>query len=229
MTVIAFDGKTIASDSLSVIDDAYKATGNKKKLHNINGKLYGLAGEVDAIVQMLEYFRNPVSPKPTIEGSAVALEVHEDGSVFCYRDTLVREKIQAPVAIGCAYMIALGVMKAGGSAKRAVEVACEIDIHCGVPVQTMEFYKGNVIEEVTEDERIDYQETGCGDIGNLPQNAGPKSFSKTPQLTISKIENCRRSLSERESERTRKEIEVMGKRLEQLVETVCHLETLVVG
>ncbi len=128
-TTIAFDGKALAADSQSSAITGFKVTG-RKKIVKINECLIGSAGYVSDIKKFQEWFTDPCQRKPRLE-SFSAIVVMPGGDAYEYDESCIGNEIKAPFAIGSGAKAALAAMKAGAGARRAVEIASEVDIYTG--------------------------------------------------------------------------------------------------
>ncbi|AVQ81666.1 hypothetical protein [Variovorax sp. PMC12] len=134
MTVIAWDGKTLAADKRAV--HAGYTGGTVTKIHRWPGGLCAFSGDLDVGVQLVEWLRAGAVPadfpKLQTENAANFLVIHVDGSVCQYERTpvpLVFEEGRR--AMGSGRDFALAAMHLGHDARAAVEVACALDSGCG--------------------------------------------------------------------------------------------------
>lgn len=159
MTTIAFDGKTLASDGQ--VSGGYISSYKYKKIFSKNGWLIGAAGRLSECAMFIEWFEkwlhaqegreqgikvDPVEPFDREEFTALVISPERECMVFeSGRDMF---EVEAPFAIGSGSPFAIAAMKAGADAKKAVEVAIELDPYSGgeVFVETVYPY----IEELTE-------------------------------------------------------------------------------
>lgn len=140
MTILAWDGKTLAADKMA------SCNGYGFSVTKIVRTLYGLAGATgDGPVAraMLAWAKEGFEPKrfPTeAEGdTAEMLVIRNDGRIEVYSKNAHPMQIEAQfIALGCGANFALAAMYLGHTARRAVEVACALDIHCGNGIDTLE-------------------------------------------------------------------------------------------
>lgn len=121
------------------------------KLHRINyhgqDALAAGAGTVSFSRSVIEWLNMgaPADNKPEMPGpddSFTVLVVTEAG-LFTYVDSLTPVALgQLQWALGSGGEYALGAMAAGASAKRAVEIACALDVSSGMGVDTLTLRKG---------------------------------------------------------------------------------------
>lgn len=141
MTVIAWDGKTLAADKMACSAGyGYTVT----KLHRMrDGAIVAFAGDGDGAMALLAWLnaaQNPAAyPEAQKDNDTSALVVRPDGSVWSYGKTPYPQRIEcARYAMGHGRDFALAAMHCGKSAREAVEVACELDVFCGNGIDTME-------------------------------------------------------------------------------------------
>jgi ATP-dependent protease HslVU (ClpYQ) peptidase subunit len=141
MTVIAWDGKTLAADKRGTVAGmAYSVT----KIHRVRGHLVAFSGSGGHAAELLDWFeRNGISqtyPKRSgDEDGAGMLVIDPKGRIFMYSAAnSLPELIEAPFfARGAGRDYAMAAMHLGKSAREAVEVACVFDVGCGNGVDTL--------------------------------------------------------------------------------------------
>lgn len=140
MTVIAWDGKTLAADKRSTI------CGNPStvtKIHRVPGGLVGFSGSGSHAMELLAWFKAgaPVEsfPKPRDEDGAGSLFIASDGQIRLYSATSpYYEVLEQPFyARGGGRDYALAALYLGKTAREAVEVACALDTGCGNGIDTL--------------------------------------------------------------------------------------------
>lgn len=141
MTVIAFDGKTLAADKqCTAFGYAHIVT----KIHRVPGGLVGFTGNSGHAAALLAWFRDsrPVENWPKAhDESAGAIFVCETGEVLCYSGTdgpYGEKREDKFMAFGCGRDYALAAMYLGKTAAEAVEIACALDVNCGMGIDTLE-------------------------------------------------------------------------------------------
>lgn len=141
MTVIAWDGKTLAADKQST-NCGYAST--VTKIYRVPGGVVGLAGNAPHAMALLDWFMNGMKPeqwpKPFNDDYASALFVAADGQIHKYAGDCgpFPERIESKsTAIGCGRDYALAAMYLGKSAFEAVQVACALDVSCGQGIDTL--------------------------------------------------------------------------------------------
>ena len=147
MTTIAWDGKSLASDTLSTSGNM-KLAGECIKTRRIGNYRIAFAGDY---APALEFFKERLindlhegtmqySPIVASEDDFTILIV-EDGSTSCWiynSNSGYWDEFFPPVSIGSGSKYALGSMYAGSNAFQAVEVSCKLDTHSGFPVREEE-------------------------------------------------------------------------------------------
>lgn len=141
MTCLAWDGKTLAADKMA----SHAGVANTvTKIYRVPGGLVGLDGDGDCALDLLAWFRAgriakdyPACQKG--ESRAGAVFIDEGGRIWQYdKSPNCQRNEQAQFASGHGRDFALAVMHLGFDARRAVEVACELDIYCGMGIDTLE-------------------------------------------------------------------------------------------
>ena len=140
MTVVAWDGKTLAADKQNT--NAGFA-GTVTKIYRVPGGIVGFTGNEGHAMALLSWFeggRDPEKwPKKGGETCASAIFATSDG-LFIYsgEDGPHAARNQSKFdAWGCGYAYALAAMHLGHDARSAVEVACALDVNCGMGIDAM--------------------------------------------------------------------------------------------
>jgi|AraplaDrversion2_2_1032049.scaffolds.fasta_scaffold00773_51 ATP-dependent protease HslVU (ClpYQ) peptidase subunit len=141
MTIIAWDGKTLAADKRGTVAGmGYAVT----KIHRLPDGLVAFSGGGAHAAELLNWFhgsRNPDTyPRRDDDSGAGALHIDAQGRVFMYSAANpFPERIESPYfARGSGRDYAMAAMHLGCDARRAVEVACAFDIGCGHGIDTLE-------------------------------------------------------------------------------------------
>jgi len=118
--------------------------GQKRKIRRLaDGTLIGCSsnqvGFGEAVLDWYEAGADPEKAPKAAELKFTFLAVKANGEGFYANDNFL---LSGPVkaecfAIGSGEGIAHGAMRAGAGAKRAVEIACEVDVWSGLPVMTL--------------------------------------------------------------------------------------------
>lgn len=146
MTVIAWDGKTLAADRRASLGNMHRTI---HKLHRIGDCLCGSAGDSDMAQELLAWFRSGAEPKEfppsqrDKDNWVGLLVVRPDGDLWRYERTPFPVVFpQQQFAIGSGRDFALAAMWCGKSAAEAVDIACRFDASCGNGVDTLSFVEG---------------------------------------------------------------------------------------
>lgn len=142
MTVIAWDGRYVAADSLETFGSC-RASKPVVKLQLRGTVLFGLTGTAALLEPMIEWYLAgcKIDDLPKVADDRSRLLVFREGKAHCYT-----MKVPYPVecyavdAWGTAAEVALGAMDAGVSAEKAVEIAIARDVWCGGPVQVVDLH-----------------------------------------------------------------------------------------
>lgn len=130
MTVIAVRDGVMAADSRATNGDVpYRC----EKIYRIGRQLVGAAGDNNACLAYVRYFRGEkVEPEELKGAHALVLS---PGGLFIYEETTAADPVlEEFFAIGCGSDAALGAMQYGASAIQAVDAACRWNVQCGPPV-----------------------------------------------------------------------------------------------
>ena len=133
MTTIAFDGEVIASDSQSSTD--FVDQNSAKKLFRKKGKVFGVAGDYAQCLAVIDWLMG--EKKPTFNDDCFTVVVIEDGQAQIYCNEFYPYPAQPPFAFGSGGVFAMAAMLAGADAKRAVEIACQLDENSGGKVRQL--------------------------------------------------------------------------------------------
>lgn len=144
MTVIAWDGKTLAADKLACMGSTRHTT--TKIFRTRDGGLAGYAGDASFGEQVLAWYQqgavvSSFPPSQRDKDDWAGLIVIKPN-----RPILRYERTPHPVtfhdthfAIGCGREFAMAAMFLGCDARRAVEVASALDVNCGGGIDTLQF------------------------------------------------------------------------------------------
>ena len=141
MTVIAWDGKTLAADKQSTICGY---AGTTTKVHRVPEGLVAFSGGGSHAAELLRWFQagrpEGAFPKSTEELGAGSTFITKDGQVLlCSYHGPFPEVVEDKFfARGCGRDYALAAMHLGHDARTAVEVACALDVNCGMGIDTLE-------------------------------------------------------------------------------------------
>jgi hypothetical protein len=131
MTTICADAPRgmMACDSMTSTSDSWWPS---TKVYRAGDALIGGAGEAASVRQFVTWYADGQRlPRPKIADNFCALVLSKEGLSY-WASNLVPEPIERGFhAIGSGGNAALGAMLAGANAKRAVEIACEVDTSSG--------------------------------------------------------------------------------------------------
>ena len=141
MTIIAWDGRTLAADKRTSFGTEFTTT---TKIKRINGSLVGCAGDTALCAAMFAWAEAgyAIDAFPHEQKDRVIcvsmLVINPDGRVLHYgpqpHPFTIEDKTYT---IGSGSQFAAAAMHLGLDAHRAVEVACELDINCGNGIDTL--------------------------------------------------------------------------------------------
>ena len=144
MTIIAWDGKTLAADRAATNCGYQRSV---TKIFRVPGGIVGFAGDESRVMAFLEWFKTGMYlgmfPDFQKGDDAVGcLFIRNDGTQLAYTHTpypaVHTDRFDA---IGSGRDYALAAMYLGHDAKRAVEVACALDNGCGNGIDTLTLHE----------------------------------------------------------------------------------------
>jgi ATP-dependent protease HslVU (ClpYQ) peptidase subunit len=141
MTVIAWDGTTLAADKRAV---ANNMRFNVTKIKKIRGHLVFSAGDFDSANMLFKWFEDGAKPDsyPTCQNDkdrwVVLIVITPDKQILRYEKEPVSYVIEEPfAAVGSGRDYAMAAMAMGANAIEAVKIACQFDIYCGDGIDTL--------------------------------------------------------------------------------------------
>lgn len=150
MTTIAFRDGVMAADSQMTSNGNYYATVEKIKRLSCGG-LYACSGDADSreLFNLIDT-RTLLGQMPSVpellelELDANAIVILPNGKAYevCVKHESDRKRAEALemnapfLATGSGWELAMGAMAMGASAKEAVKIACQFDVHSGGPIKT---------------------------------------------------------------------------------------------
>lgn len=139
MTTIAWDGKTLAVDSLETKGSTITSTNIKKLFLDVGRfKAVAFTGSTQDVDEVMDWIKSEEKNQLKFDGNFTILAIDEKGR--CYRQNKAEiggftlEK--GLITEGCGSDIALGAMDAGATAIEAVKIACKRNIYTGGKVQS---------------------------------------------------------------------------------------------
>lgn len=144
MTVIAWDGKTLAADKRATSHGHPATTTKIRRL--ADGSLIAMSGDADAGRELVHWYELGADPE-TFPGNrtsddrcrCVLMVITPDRKVHMLQRTAYLVSFEDPIAaMGSGRDAALAVMHMGGDARKAVEIACLVDVDCGNGMDALE-------------------------------------------------------------------------------------------
>ena len=144
MTIIVWDGKTLAADRLSVCGTLQRTM---TKIQRHGDLIFGGAGVRTTLEAMRAWVvggcvidKFPELPKGEEHHSHAFWVINKNGTIVKFEDSPYPLKYDDPVfAEGTGRDFAYGAMAMGANAVQAVEIACKHDIYCGGGVDILTF------------------------------------------------------------------------------------------
>ena len=139
MTTIAWDGRTIAADSQST-EGELRGLHPCKKLSKYKGNIYAFAGTISTCKDVIRWLKRGGKKDdfPALAELDFAVLQFKGGKCYLYQSDPTPIQVLPPYTMGTGKELALGAILAGATASRAVEIACDVDINSGLPVQHYE-------------------------------------------------------------------------------------------
>lgn len=131
MSVIAFDGRYVVSDTIALRDCCI---GKAKKLKRKGNVIYGITGDLKCFDPLIEWFDGGGNKDnfPKFEDDdQFSFLVYINGAWLVYESSCHGLFIEADrFAFGAGNHFAMGAMEAGVNAEEAVEIACKLSPYC---------------------------------------------------------------------------------------------------
>lgn len=142
MTVIAWDGRTLAADRRSTTGDG--AISVVTKIHRVRGMLVGTTGDQSVGRELLAWFEAAAVPSDfpasARDDKATLVTIRPTGVIEHYTTGPQPCRFEvARMAWGCGRDFARAAMECGRSAREAVALTCELNAFCGNGVDSLEF------------------------------------------------------------------------------------------
>lgn len=142
MTVIAWDGKTLAADSQSSFGNL--PTYGEQKIFRItnNGRtiLFGATGRGADCVTVRRWLEGSRDKPDQVKDTFCAMAITEDRRIWQMMDDFVWAHVNKKFyACGSGVDYALGAMAHGATAEQAVRIACSLDVYCGGEIRRLTF------------------------------------------------------------------------------------------
>lgn len=143
MTVIAWDGRTLAADKQMTSGMTKLAT---KKLHRHGDFLLAFCGDASAGLETLQWFidgavASAYPPGNRVDGQGASLiAIGHDGKVLKYEKSPYPFEVEGKFcAFGCGDESAMVAMHCGKTAAEAVAITSIYNTGCGCGVDTLDF------------------------------------------------------------------------------------------
>lgn len=120
MTTVAYDGNTVAADR-------YWGTCYGDKLSVVGTSIIGYTGPAHMYQRVLDYLSSGGDPPDLSDDAEVLVVDTTTGRATLYDNEMDALQVEAPIAIGTGFQIALGCMLGGGNSMQAVKAAAEFD------------------------------------------------------------------------------------------------------
>jgi ATP-dependent protease HslVU (ClpYQ) peptidase subunit len=132
MTTVAYDGYTLAGDSLATYGDTKLDIPIPKVqvLYNNKWKAMAWCGQMSQAEKVKEWIIHSGQEKPETEGCRFML-IDQDNKPWLMDQHLIPVPLPIPFALGNGENFAIGAMAAGKSAKEAIEIASKYDAFTG--------------------------------------------------------------------------------------------------
>lgn len=143
MTTIAWDGKTLATDSCESKGNTVTSLKSKKLFLDVGPyKAVAHTGSSQDIKPLLDWIRGGDKAQLKLDIFTI-LAIDENGCCHRLHNSEIGEFTleKEPVTEGTGDNIALGAMDAGATAIEAIKIACKRDIYTGGKVQSYTFEK----------------------------------------------------------------------------------------
>ena len=142
MTVIAWDGKTLAADKQCTNGSTCILV---TKIFRVGNDLIGITGNLSVGMEMINWFKDgalidkfPESNRPEDRGCSLML-VKQNGEVWKYESSPYPYKVEGSfTAFGGGEESALVAMHLGATAEEAVRVTSIYNNGCGLGIDTLE-------------------------------------------------------------------------------------------
>jgi ATP-dependent protease HslVU (ClpYQ) peptidase subunit len=142
MTVIAWDGHTLAADKRMGFGCEFTTV---TKIYKVNGELIGWAGESALGRAMIAWYRDGAEPKDfpaaqrDISRVGSLIVIRKNGAIWHFAaEPYPCEVEDKTYTIGSGSAFAAAALYLGRCARGAVEVACALDMNCGNGIDTLE-------------------------------------------------------------------------------------------
>lgn len=144
MTVIVYKDGVMAADTQETVNDVPRRC---IKLYKVGKTIIGTAGDSYTGMMFVDWWKGGAKPKDKPDLTNLDSEeedfeclVWTEGKLYSVTRLFQMVEINLDdhpyYAIGSGSGVAYGALAMGAKAKEAVEIACDYDIHCGLPIET---------------------------------------------------------------------------------------------
>ena len=149
MTVIAWDGKTLAADSQSTSDNNTTIISDGK-IWVHGGLLFGATGSRGEGLILAKWYidgavfdKYPVLPGPHDIDTDLIVVTQDEIAVYYESPIPCPFSKDMQLAWGSGAQAAMGAMAHGATAAQACEAACAVNVYCGLPVISLSLLDEN--------------------------------------------------------------------------------------
>jgi hypothetical protein len=139
MTVICFDGKTLAADRQATCEGMRSSI--TKIFRMEDGTLLAMEGAAGDALLLVKWAYEGFDPAhfPRLANHANLWVIKPDGAVSSFEGTPVPMDLHDKTFVaGTGRGLAKGALAMGASARQAVQVACDYHVECGMGIDTLE-------------------------------------------------------------------------------------------
>jgi len=143
VSVVAWDGKTLAADRMAGNSGLCFAASKITRLDD--GTLLAITGTIGTAQAMIEWYRDGADPAKYPKWQEIKdkwsrlIVVAPDAQVRCYEQfPFPTPLLQRTMAWGAGQDFAMGAMAAGADARRAVEITIDLCDSCGLGVDAFD-------------------------------------------------------------------------------------------
>lgn len=139
MTTIAWDGRTLASDSMTT---GTFVMHNHVKILNVNGDLIGFAGGVQCGEAFFNWYKSGCpTEKPDLEDDFEGVVIRKGKCYFLAKTLVMVEVKTKKYALGAGAQFAMAALHCGKTAVEAVKVAIRLNHESGGKVVSLTLNK----------------------------------------------------------------------------------------
>lgn len=141
MTTIAYKNGVLAVDGLATYGQTPESVRAEKVIKAKDGRLFAICGDFGTTHAYAKMLASGTTPNPLPKDAGKVIEVRGRRSVIVH-DAGGSYPLKAKEwSYGSGSDAARGAMMAGADAKKAVQIACKLDVHSGGIVRTFQVKK----------------------------------------------------------------------------------------